>query len=53
MERGAKEAGKPFKLVVYKEAGHAFNLGSDYRAEDSADAWQRTIKMLSQYQPLR
>jgi pimeloyl-ACP methyl ester carboxylesterase len=54
MERGAKEAGKPFELVAYKEAGHAFNLtGSDYRAEDAADAWQHTIKMLSQYQPLR
>ncbi len=56
MEREAKEAGKPFELVVYPNAGHAFNLAiykSPYRAEDSADAWQRTIKMLSQYHPLR
>ena len=54
LERGAKEAGKPFELVVYKEAGHGFDqVGDGYRAEDAADAWQRTIKMLSQYQPLR
>ena len=56
MEREAKEAGKPFELVVYPNASHAFNLAiykSAYRAEDSADAWQRTIKMLSQYHPVR
>ncbi len=55
MEAEARGGKAPFELVVYKEAGHAFNLADwgGYRAEDSADAWQRTIKMLGQYQPLR
>jgi dienelactone hydrolase len=55
MEASAKEAGKPFELVVYPYAHHAFNLVNTrgYRAQDAADAWQRTTKMLSQYQPLR
>jgi carboxymethylenebutenolidase len=54
MEAAAKEGGKPFELVVYSNANHGFNLrGRNYRNEDSADAWQRTTKMLSQYQPLR
>jgi dienelactone hydrolase len=50
-----KRGGAPFELVVYPNAGHGFNLTcySTYRAEDSDDAWQRTKKMLSQYQPLR
>ena len=57
METAAKEGGKSFELVVYPKANHMFNLkieGLDfYRAEDAADAWQRTTKMLSEYQPLR
>lgn len=55
MEAVAKEGGKPFELVVYPNAGHAFTWVNTraYRAEDSADAWQRTKKMLSQHQPLR
>ena len=56
MEAAAKEGGKPFELVVYPEAYHNFNHEIEkrnYRAEDAADAWQRTTKMLSQYQPLR
>lgn len=56
MEAAAKKGSVPFELVVYPTAGHAFNLANipqAFRAEDSADAWQRTIKMLSQYQPLR
>jgi carboxymethylenebutenolidase len=55
MEAAAKEGLAPFELVVYPNAGHAFiwvNTPS-YRAEAAADAWQRTTKMLSQYQPLR
>jgi dienelactone hydrolase len=50
-----KRGGAPFELVVYPIAGHGFNSTcySTYRAEDSDDAWQRTKKMLSQYQPLR
>ena len=55
MEAAAKEGGAPFELVVYPNAGHAFTWVNTpaYRAEDSADAWQRTKKMLSQHQPLR
>ena len=55
MEAAAKEGGAPFELVVYPNAGHAFNLenSSAYRPADSTDAWQRTKKMLSQHQPLR
>ncbi len=51
MERGAKEAGKPFELVVYPIAYHGWvRLAGEsfYR-----DAWQRTVKMLSQHHPLR
>jgi carboxymethylenebutenolidase len=55
MEAVAKEGGKPFELVVYPNAGHAFTWvnTSAYRPEDATDAWQRTKKMLSQHQPLR
>ncbi len=57
METAAKEGGKSFELVVSREANHMFNLKIEvldfYRAEDTADAWQRTTKMLGQYQPLR
>jgi len=54
-EAAAKEVGASFELVVYPNAGHGFNLkrGTAYREQDAADAWQRTIKMLRQYQPLR
>ncbi len=55
MEAAAKKGSAPFELVVYPAAGHGFNLANipqAFRAEESADAWQRTIKMLSQYQPL-
>jgi len=55
MEAGAKESGVTFELVVYPDAKHVFNIPEAkqvYRAEDAADAWQRTTKMLSQYQPL-
>ena len=55
MEAAAKEIKAPFELVVYPNAGHAFNLKTSayYSAEEAADAWQRTIKMLRQYQSLR
>ncbi len=56
MEAAVKKGSAPFELVVYPAAGHAFNLASipqAFRAEESADAWQRAIKMLSQYHPLR
>lgn len=55
IERGARERGKPFELVVYPHAEHGFNLtGSGYyRGDDEADAWKRTVEMLRRYQPLR
>jgi len=55
MEAAAKKGGAPFELVVYPNAGHGFTWVNTpaYRPEDSADAWQRTKKMLSQHQPLR
>jgi pimeloyl-ACP methyl ester carboxylesterase len=54
MEAAAKGGGKPFELVVYPNALHSFAVkGKYYRAEDAADAWQHTTKMLGQYQPLR
>jgi dienelactone hydrolase len=57
METAAKEEGKSFELVIYPKANHMFNLkveGLDfYRPDDAVDAWQRTVKMLSHYQPLR
>ncbi len=51
MERGAKEAGKSFELVVYPIAYHGWVRMAF--APFYKDAWQRTVKMLSQYQPLR
>jgi len=55
MEAAAKGSRAPFELVIYPNAGHAFTCvnTSAYKPEDSADAWQRTKKMLSQHQPLR
>jgi dienelactone hydrolase len=50
MEAASKESGKPFELVVYPEAYHGWAVGTVGYA---ADSWQRTAKMLSQYQPLR
>jgi len=46
-----KRQGKKIDIVVYPDAGHAFensNNKNGYRAEDAADAWQRTGKFLDQ-----
>ena len=55
IERGTRERGKTFELVVYPYAEHGFNLqGSGYyRGDDEADAWKRSVEMLRRYQPLR
>lgn len=50
MEASAKAGAKTFELVVYPQAYHGWSFGTVGYA---ADSWQRTIKMLSQYQPLR
>ena len=57
----AKDGGQPFELVVYPQATHGFNLQTGaageptkaYRADDSADAWRRTVDSLRQHQPLK
>lgn len=41
-----KEKGKKIEIVIYPDAGHAFenpNNKAGYRAEDVADAWKRTV----------
>jgi carboxymethylenebutenolidase len=44
-EQTLKGQGKKVEIVIYPEAGHAFenpNNKAGYRAEDAADAWKRT-----------
>ncbi len=55
IERGARERGAAFELVVYPYADHGFNLpgSGNYRGDDEADAWKRTVEMLRRHQPLR
>ena len=55
IERGARERSKEFELVVYPYADHGFNLpgSGNYRGDDEADAWKRTVEMLRRHQPLR
>jgi carboxymethylenebutenolidase len=48
----------PFELVVYPEAGHCFNINIDipifnYRPDDAADAWKRTVAFLDRLHPPR
>ena len=48
-EERLKKDGKKADIKVYPDAGHAFenpNNKSGYRAEDAADAWQRTVSFL-------
>jgi carboxymethylenebutenolidase len=45
-----KKTGKRIEVVIYPDAGHAFenpNNKSGYRAADAADAWKRTVNFLS------
>jgi carboxymethylenebutenolidase len=45
-----KELGKNVEVKIYPDAGHAFenpNNKNGYRAEDAADAWQRTTAFLA------
>jgi len=54
IEAAASERQAAFALVVYPEAYHGFNLtvSPRYRSDYDLDAWQRTVEMLRQYQPL-
>src|SRR5712692_8827604 len=48
-EQSLKQLGKKVELVIYPNAGHAFenpNNKDGYRPDDAADAWKRTIKFL-------
>jgi carboxymethylenebutenolidase len=48
-EQQLKQMGKKVEIVIYPEAGHAFenpNNKDGYRADDAADAWKRTIDFL-------
>jgi carboxymethylenebutenolidase len=49
-EASMKHLGKKIDVKIYDDAGHAFenpNNKDGYRAEDTADAWRRTIDFLA------
>jgi carboxymethylenebutenolidase len=49
-EQTLKQLGKKVEIVVYPNAGHGFEnpVNKDnYRPDDAADAWKRTVKFLS------
>ena len=46
-----KQDGKDVDIKIYPDAGHAFenpNNKAGYRADDAADAWQRTVRFLAE-----
>jgi carboxymethylenebutenolidase len=48
-EQTLKQHGKKVEIVIYPDAGHAFenpNNKTGYRADDAADAWKRTTTFL-------
>jgi len=48
-EQTLKQLGKKVEIVIYPNAGHAFenpNNKAGYRPDDAADAWKRTVKFL-------
>ncbi|MGB2606317.1 MAG: dienelactone hydrolase family protein [Candidatus Sulfotelmatobacter sp.] len=50
-EAAMKQAGKRIDVKIYDDAGHAFenpNNKDGYRADDTADAWKRTISFLAE-----
>jgi carboxymethylenebutenolidase len=50
-EEALKKDGKSADIKIYPNAGHAFenpNNKTGYRADDAADAWQRTVKFLNE-----
>ncbi len=49
-EQDVRQMGKKIDVVIYPDAGHAFenpNNHAGYRPQDAADAWQRTVKFLA------
>ncbi len=50
-EQTMKQLGKKVEIVIYPNAGHAFenpNNKAGYRPDDAADAWKRTVKFLAE-----
>ncbi len=48
-EQQMKQLGKPIEVVIFPDAGHAFenpNNKAGYRAEDAAQAWTKTVAFL-------
>ncbi len=49
-EQALKQQGNKVEIVIYPDAGHAFenpNNQAGYRAEDAADAWEHTTSFLA------
>src|SRR5277367_2246459 len=49
-EQLLKQNGKKVEIMIYPDAGHAFenpNNTAGYRAADAADAWKRTVNFLA------
>jgi carboxymethylenebutenolidase len=49
-EQALKQQGNKVEIVIYPDAGHAFenpNNKTGYRAEDAADAWKHTTSFLA------
>lgn len=49
-EQQLKQMGKKVEIVVYPNAGHAFENSNNiaaYRADDAADAWKQTVNFLA------
>jgi carboxymethylenebutenolidase len=49
-EQSLKQLGKKVEIVIYPDAGHAFenpNNKDGYRPNDAADAWKKTVKFLA------
>jgi carboxymethylenebutenolidase len=48
-EQQMKQLGKPVEIVIFPDAGHAFenpNNKTGYRADDAAQAWKKTVAFL-------
>ncbi|MGA9898529.1 MAG: dienelactone hydrolase family protein, partial [Terriglobales bacterium] len=49
-EKSMNDLGKPVDVTIYSDAGHGFEnpVNKDgYRPDDTADAWQRTVKFFA------
>ncbi len=50
-EQEMKQQGKKIEVVIFSNAGHAFenpNNAAGYRADDAAQAWKKTVEFLAQ-----